>query len=151
MSIDRRTKRFERRQKKAQAKALANDSDGGQVETNGARGSGATDEKFAKLLSQNEDDLLTFVAEINKLYQDKLDKPAPFVTFVICGMQSSGKSTIMERFMNAPVRILLPLISSLVISLQSCAHISLSSGQHCPRRYGNTLPSRHNLHSRQQS
>ena len=112
MSIDRRTKRFERRQKKAQAKALAKESDGGQVETNGARGSGAADEKFAKLLSQNEDDLLTFVAEINKLYQDKLDKPAPFVTFVICGMQSSGKSTIMERFMNAPVRSLLPLISS---------------------------------------
>jgi len=110
MSNDRRTKRYERRQKKAQTKALAAEHDGGQIETNGARGNNASDEKFAKLLSQNEDDLLAFVADINKLYQDKLDKPAPFVTFVICGMQSAGKSTIMERFMNAPVS-LLPLIT----------------------------------------
>ena len=123
MSIDRRTKRLERRQKKAQAKALANEGDGGQIETNGARGSNnAADEKFtkfAKLLSQNEDDLLTFVADINKLYQDKLNKPAPFVTFVICGMQSSGKSTIMERFMNAPVSIVATHLVARIIVIAS--------------------------------
>jgi GTPase Era involved in 16S rRNA processing len=98
-----RTKRrLERRQKKAQAKALTADSDGNKTEVK------VSDErfaKFAKLLSQNEDDLVNFVADINKLFQDKLGKPAPFVTFVICGMQSSGKSTIMERFMNAPLNI----------------------------------------------
>ena len=102
-SDQRRAKRFERKQKKAQGRALAAESDGSQIEANGARGNNARDEKFAKLLSKNEDDLVTFVADINKLYQDKLDKPAPFITFVICGMQSAGKSTIMERFMNAPV------------------------------------------------
>ena len=128
MSIDRRTKRFERRQKKAQAKALANESDGGQIETNGGRGSSAADEKFnkfAKLLSQNEDDLLTFVADINKLYQEKLDKPAPFVTFVICGMQSSGKSTIMERFMNAPVSFVATHLcrsAARIIASVMCSH-----------------------------
>lgn len=125
MSIDRRTKRLERRQKKAEAKALATDNDGGQIETNGSRGSSkasALDEKFAKLLSQNEDDLLDFVADINKLYQDKLNKPAPFVTFVICGMQSAGKSTVMERFLNAPVRKV-PHTHNLLLLCHRLVHI----------------------------
>ncbi len=115
-TVDRRAKRFERRQKKAQAKALADESDGCQIETNGVRGNNAKDEKFAKLLSKNEDDLVTFVADVNKLYQDKLDKPAPFITFVICGMQSAGKSTIMERFMNAPVSFVATHVIARVIA-----------------------------------
>lgn len=142
MSIDRQTKRLERRQKKAQAKALATadgDGNGGQIEANGARGSKASDEKFAKLLSQNEDDLLNFVAEINKLYQDKLDKPAPFVTFVICGMQSAGKSTIMERFMSAPVSLplIVLLLSSVCSNIYSCSLLQVNivqegTGTRCP-------------------
>ena len=40
-----------------------------------------------------------------QVYKDTLDRPAPFVSFVICGMQSSGKSTIMERFLSAPLNI----------------------------------------------
>ena len=48
---------------------------------------------------------MNFVADLNKLYQDQLDRPAPFVSFVICDMQSSGKSTIMERVLNAPLNI----------------------------------------------
>lgn len=63
------------------------------------------DERFAKLLSKDEDQLLEFVAKVNKVYEQKLKKPAPFMTFVLCGMQSSGKSTIMERFMNAVLNI----------------------------------------------
>lgn len=62
-------------------------------------------EKFSQLLAQDEDVLLDFVAKINKLFQEQLGRPAPFVSFVICGMQSSGKSTIMERFLNNPVNI----------------------------------------------
>ena len=74
MSVDRRTKRLERRQKKAQAKALSAE-DGGQIEVNGAaRGNNNNSSyaKFAKLLSQDEDVLLNFVADINKLYTGKL-------------------------------------------------------------------------------
>ena len=63
------------------------------------------DNRFAALLSKNEDELLNFVAQVNKVYQEKLKRPAPFMTFVLCGMQSAGKSTIMERFMNAVVNI----------------------------------------------
>lgn len=104
---DRRIKRLERRQQMAQAKALLSaDGDGYQVEPKNVVRANASEEKFAKLLSQNEDDLLNLVAEINKLFQDTLGKPAPFVTFVICGMQSAGKSTIMERFMAAPLNII---------------------------------------------
>jgi len=55
---------------------------------------------------RNEDELLNFVAKINKAYQEKLGRPAPFMTFVICGMQSAGKSTIMERFMGAVLNII---------------------------------------------
>lgn len=63
------------------------------------------DHRFAELLSMNEDELLKFVAQVNKVFQDLLKKPAPFMTFVFCGMQSAGKSTIMERFMNAVINI----------------------------------------------
>jgi len=56
-----------------------------------------SDQRFTKMLAQNEDELLNFVAKVNKVYQEKLKKLAPFTTFVFCGMQSSGKSTVMER------------------------------------------------------
>lgn len=65
----------------------------------------AVDERFSALLARNEDELLQFVAKVNKVYQELLKKPAPFMTFVFCGMQSAGKSTIMERFLNSVLNI----------------------------------------------
>ena len=65
----------------------------------------SADQKFVKLLSQNEDALLNFVAKVNRVYEEKLKKPAPFMTFILCGMQSAGKSTVMERFMCAVLNI----------------------------------------------
>jgi hypothetical protein len=64
-----------------------------------------TDRRFAELMSNNEDELLKYVAKVNRVYQEKLKKPAPFMTFVFCGMQSAGKSTVMERFMTAVLNI----------------------------------------------
>ena len=96
--MDRRAKRLQRKLAKAKAVDVSSD-----VVVNNS--SSTSDDKFAKLLSQNEDVLLNFVANINKLYQETLERPAPFVSFVICGMQSSGKSTVMERFLNAPLNI----------------------------------------------
>jgi 50S ribosomal subunit-associated GTPase HflX len=64
-----------------------------------------TDRRFAELISNNEDELLKYVAKVNRIYQEKLKKPAPFMTFVFCGMQSAGKSTVMERFMTAVLNI----------------------------------------------
>lgn len=95
-TMDRRAKRLERLQRKAAAKSTANPASASSEAGNTAL-STTSDEKFAKLLSQKEDVLLNLVAEINKIYTDNLGRPAPFVSFVICGMQSSGKSTIMER------------------------------------------------------
>lgn len=63
------------------------------------------DERFSKLLAKDEDQLLEFVAKVNRVYEEKLKKDAPFMTFVLCGMQSAGKSTIMERFMCAVLNI----------------------------------------------
>lgn len=63
------------------------------------------DRRFAELMSNNEDDLLKYVAKVNRVYQEKLKKPAPFMTFVFCGMQSAGKSTVMECFMTAVLNI----------------------------------------------
>ena len=102
--MDRRAKRKQRQLIKARAtstEASSSDNVNGPVQ----HGSSTVDEKYTKLLAQNEDVLLNFVAKINKLYQETLERPAPFVSFVICGMQSSGKSTIMERFLNAPLNI----------------------------------------------
>ena len=96
LSVDeRRAKRQQRKKAKvggassAASKTLTDDSD----------------KRVTELLARNEDELLEFVAKINKVYQEKLKKPAPFMTFVFCGMQSAGKSTIMERFMNAVLNI----------------------------------------------
>jgi ribosome biogenesis GTPase A len=104
MSELRSKKRLERKLKRTEAQTATVDAKSSGNEPKG-NGNSTLDEKFAKLLAKNEDELLGFVAKINKLYQEKLKRPAPFVTFVICGMQSSGKSTIMERFMNAPLNI----------------------------------------------
>lgn len=64
------------------------------------------DKRFSKLLAKDEDQLLEFVAKVNRVYEEKLKKDAPFMTFVLCGMQSAGKSTIMERFMSAVLNII---------------------------------------------
>ena len=101
--MDRRVQRLERRLKKEEAEGKSSKVDGDDVNPIGR--SETTDGKFARLLAQDEDVLLSFVAKINKVYQETLRRPAPFVSFVICGMQSSGKSTIMERFLNAPLNI----------------------------------------------
>ena len=58
-----------------------------------------SDRQIVQRLMKNEDELLNFVAKVNQVYEENLKKSAPFMTFVICGMQSAGKSTVMERFM----------------------------------------------------
>lgn len=63
------------------------------------------DERFSAMKQRNEDQLLQFVAQVNKVYQELLKRPAPFMTFVFAGMQSAGKSTIMERFLNSVLNI----------------------------------------------
>ena len=60
---------------------------------------------FATDLANREDDLLRFVAKVSEVYQKHLDKKAPFMTYVLVGMQSSGKSTIMERFLGSVLNI----------------------------------------------
>ncbi|CAD7922318.1 unnamed protein product [Amoebophrya sp. A25] len=63
------------------------------------------DSKFLKRLLENEDQLLEFVAQVNSVYQEKLHKPAPFMTFILIGMQSAGKSTIVERFLQRVINV----------------------------------------------
>ena len=126
--MDRKAKRLQRQREKAQAKSTAaNTSD---VDQPGL-GNTTADDKFAKLLAQNEDDLLNFVAKINKVYQETLERPAPFVSFVICGMQSSGKSTIMERFLNAPLNIVQEGTGTRCPLDTTCIHDSSLSKPRC--------------------
>ena len=82
---ERRQKRKQKRDDKRDAKPKA----GEYVEV--------ADERFAELLAKKEDILIGLVAQINKVYEDMLKRQAPFMTFVLCGMQSAGKSTIMEQ------------------------------------------------------
>jgi hypothetical protein len=70
-----------------------------------SRSGAISDGRFVELLQRNEDDLIKLMAHINMVYQENLKKPAPFMTFMLCGMQSAGKSTIMERFMSAVLNI----------------------------------------------
>jgi hypothetical protein len=95
----------ERRQKRAKWKQLkpGKEDDTPRIPTSNV--TIVPDDKFADLLKRNEDELLKFVAQVNHVYQENLKKDAPFMTFMFCGMQSAGKSTIMERFMNAVLNI----------------------------------------------
>ena len=101
----RRKKRKQRQKKLLDQKPKLSNENLATEEDKQVKGSNS-DDKIAKLLTQSEDDLLNFVVKVNKVYQEKLCRPAPFMTFVICGMQSAGKSTIMERFMNAVLNII---------------------------------------------
>lgn len=98
----------ERREKRSKWKISSNRGDthdAAVTSTGVGTGTGIPDDKFADLLKRNEDQLLAFVAQVNHVYQENLKKDAPFMTFMFCGMQSAGKSTIMERFMNAVLNI----------------------------------------------
>lgn len=87
-------------------------------------GSVVSDDRLADLLKHREDDFLKFVAQVNHVYQDKLKKNAPFMTFMFCGMQSAG--------------------------WQEYYHGALHerSSKHCARRYRNTLPARYDKYPR---
>jgi len=63
------------------------------------------DEELVEKLMKNEDSLMEFVVRVNKIYEEQIKETAPFMTFVLCGMQSTGKSTIMERFMGSVINI----------------------------------------------
>jgi hypothetical protein len=96
--------RQERRQmrQKIQVKKMAEEETGRSL----APSTEVSDGRFAERLAKNEDELLNFVAQVNNVYQEKLKKNAPFMTFVLCGMQSAGKSTLVERFMHDVLNII---------------------------------------------
>lgn len=99
-----------------------------------------SDGRIAEMLSRNEDEMLNFVAQINNLYQECLKKPAPFMTFVLCGMQSAGKSTIMERFMNAVLNIIQEGTGTRCPLDTTCIHDSSCTEPKCELK-GNELSS----------
>ena len=101
---DRGLTKQERRQMRLQNKTKKDKDAGNQ--RNGTHIAEMSDGRFAERLAKNEDELLNFVAQVNQVYQEKLKKNAPFMTFVLCGMQSAGKSTLVERFMNAVLNII---------------------------------------------
>ena len=96
------------------------------------------DEKFSSLLSRNEDELLQFVAKVNRVYQDLLKQPAPFMTFVFCGMQSAGKGTIMERFLNSVLNIVQAGTGTRCPLDTTCIHDSTKTEPSC-ELYGKEL------------
>jgi hypothetical protein len=60
--------------------------------------SGDIDAGFAAQLSRNEDELLQYVAKVNRVYQEKLKKPAPFMNFVSpCQVTSLASSIIVSH------------------------------------------------------
>ena len=54
-------------------------------------------------LALDETTLFTFVHKVNEVYQRYLHKSMPFVRYILLGMQSSGKSSIVERLIGFPL------------------------------------------------
>ncbi|VEU40799.1 unnamed protein product [Pseudo-nitzschia multistriata] len=98
-----------------------------------------TEDRYIALLNRNEDELLKFVAQVNKVYQDLLKRPAPFMTFVFCGMQSAGKSTIMERFLNSVLNIVQQGTGTRCPLDATCIHDTTCNTAVC-ELYGEELP-----------
>lgn len=121
----------ERRELRNRRKSKGND---GNTQKNGN-----DDDRFTALLSRNEDELLQFVAKVNKVYQDLLKKDAPFMTFVFCGMQSAGKSTIMERFLSSVLNIVQQGTGTRCPLDATCIHDSNCKIPSC-ELYGSELP-----------
>ena len=97
-----------------------------------------TEERHLALLRRNEDELLLFVANVNRVYQKLLKRDAPFMTFVFCGMQSAGKSTIMERFLNSVLNIVQQGTGTRCPLDATCIHDSTCDNAVC-ELHGNEL------------
>jgi hypothetical protein len=102
-----RRKKHQQRLQKQSHRATCNNAIRGAVLVEGGDvlGSGLDGGQIASLLRGNEDTILNFVAKMNKLYHEMLRQPAPFLTLDLCGMQSAGKSTVMERFLGSVLNI----------------------------------------------
>jgi hypothetical protein len=132
--------RDKRRSKRISTGSNETNTHGG-VENNGRafKADNDSDNRHLALLKLNEDDLLQFVAKVNKVYQDLLKRPAPFMTFVFCGMQSAGKSTIMERFLNSVLNIVQQGTGTRCPLDATCIHDSSCEDAVC-ELYGEELP-----------
>jgi Dynamin family len=112
-------------------------------DSNGTQGGQDEDDRFALIISRNEDELLQFVAKVNKVYQENLKRPAPFMTFVLCGMQSAGKSTIMERFLGSALNIVQQGTGTRCPLDSTCIHDSTCLEPRC-ELFGEELPDHDN-------
>lgn len=63
------------------------------------------DGKFVRKLAANEDEMCKFMHSVNEVYHDKLKKPPPFMRYILLGLQSTGKSTVVERILKFPMNI----------------------------------------------
>lgn len=96
----------ERRMKRLKnSRQLASKANSGGSSSQGKKTQSDDDEKVLRYLMANEDQLLDFVSQVNTLYQERLGKSAPFMTFILLGMQSAGKSTIVERFLKRCINV----------------------------------------------
>ncbi|KAL3911949.1 MAG: hypothetical protein SGPRY_008506 [Prymnesium sp.] len=71
------------------------------------RGTGTREalDTFIKKLAQNENEMVLFMHQVNEVYHSRLRRPAPFMRYIILGLQSTGKSTILERMLKFPMNI----------------------------------------------
>lgn len=141
MSREQRKKLRDKRRSKGVVPRGSGRSNPDDSEINGraSKADNDVDERHLALLKLNEDDLLRFVAKVNKVYQDLLKRPAPFMTFVFCGMQSAGKSTIMERFLNSVLNIVQQGTGTRCPLDATCIHDDTCDDAVC-ELYGEELP-----------
>lgn len=53
----------------------------------------------------DESQLFTFMHQVNEIYLDLLKQPPPFARYILLGLQSTGKSTQVERLLKFPMNI----------------------------------------------
>ena len=92
-----------------------------------------------------DEEVMIFRGNVEKLYQEKLHEPAPLSTFVMVGMQSSAKSTFVERMANVPINVVkqgtgtrCPIDITCVRDETCVEAVASLSGSELARRYPGT-------------
>eukprot|EP00929_Paragymnodinium_shiwhaense_P104120 TRINITY_DN68159_c0_g1_i1.p1 TRINITY_DN68159_c0_g1~~TRINITY_DN68159_c0_g1_i1.p1 ORF type:complete len:980 (-),score=234.70 TRINITY_DN68159_c0_g1_i1:31-2970(-) len=66
---------------------------------------GAEEQITLQRMFIDESQLFSFMHQVNEIYLDHLNQPPPFARYILLGLQSTGKSTIVERLLKFPMNI----------------------------------------------
>ena len=88
-------------------------------------------EEAVQKMMVDESQLFTFMHQVNEVYQEHLKKPPPFARYILLGLQSTGKSTLVERLLKFPMNVVAEGTGTRCPLYVSCIHDIGSTEPEC--------------------